>query len=115
MNTQSKNRLTQQLRLFSKARELLKRDVSGDTLAYLFLLHLISGISQSSKGGIRRSDFSAIDFTPYKREIDNANHVLDAFFQNENASVMGKARIRLFCHEMKRENYSLAGRIMGLE
>ena len=115
MHTKSKNRLTQQMRLFGKARNLLQNDVSEHTLTYLFLLHIISGIHQSREGGISCREFSSFDFSPYRHEIMGADHVLSAFFRNEKASIPGKARIKAFCHEMQREHYMLAGRIMGLK
>ena len=115
MNTGTKNRLEQQLRLFRKTREVLRGDVSDLTIAYLFLLHLISGIQQSKPFGLKCDDFCKVNFTLYGNEIDKSNCVLKTFFANEKTSYAGKARLKLFCYEMKKKNYQFAGRIMGLE
>lgn len=114
MHTESKNRLSQQLRLFRKAKLLLYEDVSADTLTYLFLLHLISGVNQARYGGLTCKEFSIMNFSSYADEISRTDKVLNKFFHNETASFAGKVRLKIFLQVLNTGNYTIAGKIMGL-
>ncbi len=114
MNTKSKERLNQQLRLFGKARNILSNSISEEILSYLFLLHFFSGVNQSKNGGLTVKEFSLIDFTPYTEEIKDMKNELDIFFLNENASCLGKERIRLVYRALSKKKYILAGILLGL-
>ena len=115
MNTASKGRIIQQLRLFDKIQKILTGILSEKNIAYLFLMHLISGIGQSMQGGLTSKEFAQIDFGKYGCWFNNVNNVKLVFFKNENASQLGKLRIQLFLYLMKNKKYNLAGKLMGLK
>lgn len=116
MNSQSEGRLVQQLRLFDKIEIILREKVSEDTLNYLFLLHLISGVNQSKAGGLSAKRYSTlVDFSKYKELLYKTKWIISDFYVNENTSFLGKIRMTIFLSLMKSEKYFLAGKIMGLK
>lgn len=115
MNTVSKGRINQQLRLFDKIQNRLSGILSEENVTYLFLMHLISGIGQSMQGGLTSKEFAQIDFEKYGCWFNNVDNVKLEFFKNENASQLGKLRIQLFLYLMKNKKYNLAGKLMGLK
>lgn len=114
MNTASKGRIIQQLRLFDKIQKSLTGILSEKNITYLFLMHLVSGIGQSMQGNLTSEEFAQIDFGQYSNWFQNIDKVKKEFFKNENASQLGKIRINLFLKQMIAGNYMIAGRIMGL-
>ena len=115
MNTMSKNRFQQQMRLFSKIKKLLLPCVDDLIIAYLFLLHVISGIQQAMPSGLTATEFEKEMYEyQYLDEIKKCSSVLKQFFENEHASLIGKIRIILFLKLMKYEKYKIAGKLMGL-
>lgn len=115
MNTASKGRIIQQLRLFDKIQNSLTGILSEKNIAYLFLMHLISGIGQSKQGYLTCKEFAQIDFGRYSNWFSKIDKVKADFFKNENASYLGKTRIQLFLFLMKHRKYQLAGKLMGLK
>lgn len=115
MNSLSKEAIYQQLRLFDKINETLSGKLKEKNITYLFFLHLISGIRQAKQGGLSCHEFLKVDFSKYRNLINKFKFIQGNFFRNENASRMGRFRIQLFVWFMKRKNYSLAGKVMGLK
>lgn len=116
MNTQSKQRLVQQMRLYDKVSFVLNDKLSQTSLQMLFLLHIISGISQARLGGMTAKEFSnMLDYKKYREVIANCKTVLKYFFVNEKASVLGRCKIYLFLFFMQTGKYIYAGKIMGLK
>lgn len=115
MNTASKGRIIQQLRLFNKIQNSLAGILSEKNITYLFLMHLISGIGQSKQGDLTSEEFAKIDFGQYSNWFQNIDKVKKEFFKNENSSQLGKIRIQLFFNLMKNRKYKLAGKLMGLK
>ena len=115
MNSLSKEVIFQQLRLFDKIKESLSGKLKEENITYLFFMHLISGIGQSKQGGLSCYEFLKVDFSKYRDRINQFKLIQENFFRNENASRMGKFRIQLFVWSMKRKNYVLAGKVMGLK
>lgn len=115
MNTASKGRINQQLRLFDKIKNSLSGILSEENMTYLFLMHLISGIGQSIQGKLTCMEFAQIDFAQYYYWFQNMDKVLPQFFKNENASQLGKVRIQIFLYLMRYKKYRLAGKLMGME
>lgn len=115
MNTASKGRIIQQLRLFDKIQNSLTGILSNKNIAYLFLMHLISGIGQSKQGYLTSKEFAQIEFEKYFKWFRKIDKVKADFFKNEKASYLGKARIQLLLYLMKHRKYQLAGKLMGLK
>lgn len=114
MNTALKTRIYQQLRLFDKIEDNLSGKLKEENIAYLFFIHLISGIGQSKQSGLSCFEFSQIDFEKYRNWINKFKLIQNKFWANENASQFGKIRIQLFVWLMKRKKFMLAGKLMGL-
>lgn len=114
MNTLSKKRIYQQLRLFLKIRKACQELLSDKNIVYLFFMHLISGIGQARQGGMTSKEFAEIDFSDYT-EINEFKKIKKDFFGNERASIAGRMRIQLFVWLMKNKKYKLAGKVMGLK
>lgn len=115
MNTAFRKRIYQQLRLFDKIERYLENTVLEEKLVYFFFLHLISGIGQSLQGGLTSHEFEQIDFLKYDYWIKKFKMIQKNFFINENASIFGKTKIRLFVWLMQKRKYRLAGKVMGLK
>ena len=116
MNTSSKERFFQQLRLFDKIKEMIFMLIKNENLIYLFWMHIISGIGQSAKGGLTSKQFTnEVDFTKYKDYIKNFNIIKKRFFINEHATILGKIRVCCFSLLMRLKKYRLAGIVMGLK
>lgn len=115
MNTASKDRIYQQLRLFDKIQERLSGILSEENMTYLFFMHLFSGIGQSMQGQLASKEFAQIDFIQYSNLFRNVDKVKEKFFKNENASRLGKIRVQLFLYLMKKRKYKFAGKVMGLK
>lgn len=115
MNTTSKGRIIQQLRLFDKIQNSLTGILSENNITYLFLMHLISGIGQSMQGGLTSKEFAQIEFGKYSNWLQKIHKVKGLFWINENASILGRTRIQIFLFMMNHRKYQLAGRIMGLQ
>lgn len=115
MNTFSKERVYQQLRLFDKIQRCLTGILSDENMKYLFLMHLVSGIKQSADGGMTSEEFAEIDWKKYRSEIDKCRQIEQFFLKNENASFMGKLRMHLFLRKMCAGDFVSAGKIMGLK
>lgn len=116
MNTHSKKRLIQQLRLFDKIKAFYNGEISADNLTYLFLLHLISGIGQAKSGGLLSGEFAVImGERNYQKEIINLKTITSRFFENEHASILGKVKISRFISLLKTQKYENAAKIMGLK
>lgn len=115
MNTASKGRIYQQLRLFDKILKDMSCVLSEDNLSYLFVLHLLSGIGQSLQGGLSSKEYSEIDFSRYHKWLKVFKKMKNPFFTNEHSGMPGKVRINIFLRLMLCKNYKLAGKIMGLK
>ena len=113
MNTASKGRLQQQMRLYDKIRKVFGERISPDARAYFFLLHLVSGILQAQEGGLTAKEFTEFPLGRYRDELSCLDSVLPEFFKNEGSSLLGRLRIRLFVWALRRENGAAAGRLMG--
>lgn len=116
MNTHSKMRLEQQVRLFDKIENILAEKVTSQTLCYFFLLHLISGIKQGACGGLTAQEFANyFDVNHYRPYIDYIRNILPIFFQNEGSAFGGRIRLLSFVHLLQSGRTRLAGRILGLK
>ena len=115
MNSAYRTRLVQQLRLYSKIRISLDGNLSRDCLAYLFLLHLVSGIQQASKGDLTLGEFVESVRGKYKDELVECIPLLPEFFRNERATFAGRIRFRLFLGLLQHGYPGLGGRLMGLK
>lgn len=114
MNSAFKGRIYQQLRLFDKIERKYVTLMSKTNLTYLFFLHLISGIGQSSQGGFTCEEYAKIDLNKYGKYIKDFGKIRHIFYKNENASVPGKMRIHFFIWMMRLKKYRIAGKVMGL-
>lgn len=114
MNTSSKDRIYQQLRLFDKILKSMSGVLSEENLSYLFILHLLSGIGQSAQGGLSSKEFAEIDFSKYHKWLKVFKKMKNPFFANEHSGMLGKVRINLFLQLMLCKKYKFAGKIMGL-
>lgn len=115
MNTASKGRIYQQLRLFDKILKSMSGVLSEENLSYLFILHLLSGIGQSAQGGLTSKEFAEIDFSKYHKWLKVFKKMKNPFFANEHSGMLGKVRINLFLHMTLCKKYKIAGKIMGLK
>ncbi|GLG91691.1 glycosyltransferase [Sellimonas catena] len=116
MNTASKGRIVQQMRLFDKIENMLSGIISKENMTYLFWLHLISGIGQSAQGGLTSQEFAeSINFDKYYGRFAMTKSIMAEFFKNEHSSAVGRIRIRLFMFLMGHRKYRIAGRLMGLK
>ena len=114
MNTASKGRIYQQLRLFDKILKSMSGVLSEESLSYLFILHLLSGIGQSLQGGLSSKEFAEIDFSKYQKWLKIFERMKKLFFENEHTGMLGKVRINLFLRLMLCKKYKISGKIMGL-
>lgn len=115
MNTASKGRIVQQMRIFDKIVRMLSGTISEVNMAYLFWLHLMSGIGQSARGGLSSREFvRSIDWKRYRFYFNQFKQCQKEFFKNEHASLLGRLRVRLFFATMNVGAYRLAGKVMGL-
>lgn len=98
MNTASKERHINQMRLFEKIKKILNGKVSDETLAILFIMHLVSGLNQSRAGGLSGKEYREL-MKKYKSESGFDKKVLKAalnkFLDNEGASLLGRIRMKL--------------------
>lgn len=96
MTTKDGLRYKKQMRLYFKICQVLKGKVSDETLAVLFVMHIISGLNQS---------FNSFNFCRSRRIIKaylsqaqfdrkTLKNAINAFLRNENASVLGRIRIK---------------------
>ena len=103
MNSKDSERYKKQMRLFFKIYKTLKLSVSEEILAILFIMHIISGLNQS---------FDKFSLITYRKIIKNYlsqiqfdkkifKAALNKFFKNENASFLGKLKIRLLFFNLK--------------
>lgn len=115
MHTASKARIKLQLRLFDKLNLKMTEVLTVNSITYLFFLHLVSGIGQAAQAGLHSDEFARLDFSKYMKWINNFDYIKKAFFNNENASKMGKIRIQLFVRLMQNRKYKLAGKVMKLK
>lgn len=115
MNTASKGRIYQQLRLFDKILKSMSGVLSEESLSYLFILHLLSGIGQSLQGGLSSKEYAEIDFSKYQKWLKIFERMKKLFFENEHTGMLGKVRINLFLHLMLCKKYKISGKIMGLK
>ena len=114
MNTASKGRIYQQLRLFDKILKSMSGVLSEESLSYLFILHLLSGIGQSLQGGLSSKEYAEIDFSKYQKWLKIFERMKKLFFENEHTGMLGKVRINLFLRLMLCKKYKISGKIMGL-
>ena len=115
MNTASKKRLAQQMRLFDKIEFLLEGRVSPEVICYFFLLHFVSGIRQAAAGGMTANEFAAVfPEKQYMTRIKRSSRVLSVFFRNENASLPGRIRVRLLLWLLSIGQKKTAGKLMSL-
>ena len=112
-----KYRVVQIMGLFDKMEELLKDTLSKETLEYMFIMHFISGISQSFIGDLSSKEFSKIlNFEKYKHYLKNLNKsTLRLYFLNIGASFFLKCRVNMFLLFMKKGVYRMAGKTMKLK
>ena len=116
MNTKSKIRFSQQLRLYDKIKKILSGKIKSSTLSYFFLLHLISGLQQAKQGGLTCREFASVmKSKEYHFEIKQSRKDLHVFFKNEQSSLLGKIRIQVFLLLLDQKQYYPAGRIIGLK
>ena len=115
MNAASKGRIYQQLRLFDKILKSMSGVLSEESLSYLFILHLLSGIGQSLQGGLSSKEFAEIDFSKYQKWLKIFERMKKLFFENEHTGMLGKVRINLFLRLMLCKKYKISGKIMGLK
>ncbi|MGN1139178.1 MAG: glycosyltransferase family 2 protein [Ruminococcus sp.] len=115
MNTASKGRIYQQLRLFDKILKSMSGVLSEDYLSYLFILHLLSGIGQSAQDGLSSKEFAETDLSKYHKWLKVFKKMKELFFANEHTGIPGKIRINIFLHLMLCKKYKFAGRIIGLK
>lgn len=116
MNTQSKYRIVQQMRLFDKEKLILKGKVKRETMSMLFLMHLISGVKQSLSGGLTSDEFvKIVNFSKYQSDMDISRQVRKDFFLNEHSSRVGSFRIEIFLFFIHNGWYRAAAKIMGLK
>lgn len=115
MNTASKTRIIQQMRLYDKIYEMLNGVVRERNLNYFFWSHLISGTNQSKQGGLKKSDYlKYIAWRKYEKELKSFDSIREIFFKNEKASFLGRIRVVLFSTAMKRGLFTSAAIIMGI-
>lgn len=98
MNSNNSIRLKQQLRLFSKIFDFYSNELDESILAQLFVMHLISGINQCGKSNIDKSDCKLItnSLKKYNFSKKTLNLAIGNFLNCENASFLGKIRIKIF-------------------
>ena len=98
MNSNYSIRLKQQLRLFSKIFDFYSNDLDESILAQLFIMHLISGINQCGKSNIDKGDCKLItnSLKKYNFGKKTLNLAIGNFLNCENASFLGKIRIKIF-------------------
>ena len=116
LNTASKGRLVQQMRLFDKIEKMVSETINKGYITYFFWMHLISGIGQAAQGGLTSKEFSScVDFGKYKNRLNSFKIIKRSFFKNEKASVLGRMRIQLFVFLMQHGIFRIAGKVMGLK
>ena len=117
MHSDYKYRVVQIMRLFDKMEKILKDTLSKETLEYMFILHFISGISQSFIGDLSSKEFSnIIDFSKYKHYFEDMNKsTIKQYFSNVSASLFLKCRVKIFLLFMKKGMYKMAGKTMKLK
>lgn len=97
MQSNNEMRLEQQLRLYSKIYDIYKNKIDEKTLAQLYIMHLISGINQCGKQNIDDEKIKLIEDSVIKYKFNK--HVfkkaVSSFLDCENASFLGRIRIRL--------------------
>lgn len=73
--------------------------MSEETLAVLFIMHLISGLNQSAQGGLTHKEYMGL-LKKYKSEsgFDEKllKSALNKFLDNEGASFLGRVRMKLY-------------------
>lgn len=98
MNSQSRDRHVNQMRLFRKTKELLQNKITPLNLGILYFMHLVSGLNQSALGGVSRRERSKLAHL-YRRDFPGDSKLykqaLTAFLRNEQASFLGKLNLKL--------------------
>ena len=98
MQSNNEKRLEQQLRLYSKIYDIYKNKLDEKILVQLFIMHLISGINQCGK---QKKDSEKIvmiedSVKKYNFSKKTLNLAIENFLNCENASFLGKIRIKIF-------------------
>ena len=98
MQSNNEKRLEQQLRLYSKIYDIYKNKLDERILVQLFIMHLISGINQCGKSNIDKGDCKLItnSLKKYNFSKKSLNLAIENFLNCENASFLGKIRIKIF-------------------
>ena len=98
MQSNNEKRLEQQLRLYSKIYDICKNKLDERILVQLFIMHLISGINQTGKSNIGESNCKLItnSLKKYNFSKKTLNLAMENFLNCENASFLGKIRIKIF-------------------
>ena len=98
MQSNNEKRLEQQLRLYSKIYDIYKNKLDERILVQLFIMHLISGINQSGKSNIDKSNCKLItnSIKKYHFSKKTLNLAIENFLDCENASFLGRIRIKIF-------------------
>lgn len=98
MQSNNEKRLEQQLRLYSKIYDVYKNKLDERALVQLFIMHLISGINQCGKQNIDSEKIVMIEDSVKKYNFSKKtlNLAIENFLNCENASFLGKIRIKIF-------------------
>ena len=97
MTTLDDKRYIKQMRLFDKIRVLLSEEISENSIMCLYFMHLISGLNQTSNGGLSIKERVRIAHEyhkKYKWNKDVYQKGLETFLSNENSSILGRIRAK---------------------
>lgn len=99
MGEKDPERLEKQLSVYSKIYDFYKNDLNEKTLAQLFIMHLVSGINQSDKADLKNEEKHSLvqsQLKKYNFSKKAFQKAINNFLNCENASALGKIRIKLF-------------------
>lgn len=99
MGEKDPERLEKQLSVYSKIYDFYKNDLNEKTLAQLFIMHLVSGINQSDKADLKNEEKHFLvqsQLKKYNFSKKAFQKAINNFLNCENASALGKIRIKLF-------------------
>ena len=98
MTTYTPERHVNQMRLFSKIRNMLQGKITPLNMGILYFMHLISGLNQSAEGGLSRRERAKLAHyyrSDFPGDSQLYRRALSVFLQNEHASLLGKLNLRL--------------------
>lgn len=115
MNSKFSIRHIQQMRLYKKIISQCGQYIDEKNKCILFLMHFMSGISQSRKGNVTSKEYAAFFekcFCQYKFPRKIWKNAIREFLDNEKSSQLGRIRVKFLLFLCRNRIYKMATNII---